>query len=61
MRKINQLIRLFTSVGISTVCFTTSHAQKWDDKIIISQCTDTYTIVDGQDKPTVKNSKTITY
>ena len=61
MRKINQLIRLFTSVGISTVCFTTSNAQKWDDKIIISQCTDTYTIVDGQDKPMVKNSKTITY
>ena len=38
-----------------------SHAQQWDDQILVSQCNEQYTLTLEHGKPIVKNSKEITY
>ena len=38
-----------------------AHAQKWDDKILIQQCNDRYSLMLDHEKPVVKNTKKITY
>ena len=44
-----------------TMCFNTTYAQKWDDKIIISQCTDQYVMSLDHENPIVKNTKRYVY
>ena len=61
MRKKIKLMRFFTGVVFFTAFFTTSNAQKWDDKIVISQCTENYSFVKDSKKTVVKNIKKITY
>ena len=38
-----------------------AHAQKWDDKILIQQCNDRYSLMLDHEKPFVNNTKKITY
>lgn len=46
---------------LMTMCFNTTYAQKWDDKIIISQCTDQYVMSLDHENPIVKNTKRYVY
>lgn len=40
---------------------TPSHAQQWDDKILISECNEQYTLLFNNESPIVKNTKKIVY
>jgi len=55
--------QLFLSAGAAMLMLvpSASHAQQWDDQILVSQCNEQYTLTLEHGKPIVKNSKEITY
>lgn len=54
-------MRLWAGTILLTLFPTFSHAQKWDDKVIISQCNEQYLMTFDHEKPIVKNTKKIIY
>lgn len=55
--------QLFLPAGAAMLMLvpSASHAQQWDDQILVSQCNEQYTLTLEHGKPIVKNSKEITY
>ena len=54
-------IRSLVTVLLFTCCTAYAQAQQWDDKILISQCDEQYTLTFDGDKPIVKNTEKVTY
>ena len=54
-------IRSLVTVLLFTCCTAYAQAQQWDDKVLISQCDEQYTLTFDGDKPIVKNIEKITY
>lgn len=54
-------MRLLAGTLLLTMFSMISHAQQWDDKILISQCNEQYVLTFDHENPIVKNTKKIIY
>ncbi len=54
-------LRSLVTALLLIFCTAQIQAQQWDDKILISQCDEQYTLAFDGDKPIVKNTEKITY
>ena len=54
-------LRSLVTALLLMFCTVQVQAQQWDDKILISQCDEQYTLTFDGDKPIVKNTEKITY